>query len=38
MRAAPDQLDCVQSEWLGIATLGRQRSVGLNDVRFNVHR
>lgn len=38
MRAASDQLDCVQGEWLGTATLGQGRSAGLNDVRFCVHR
>lgn len=38
MRAASDQLDCVQGEWLGRATPGQERSVGLNDVSFNVHR
>lgn len=38
MRAASDQLDCVLGEWLGKATLGQGRSVGLNDVRFCVHR
>lgn len=38
MRAASDQLDCVQGEWLGTPTLVRGRSAGLNDVRFYVHR
>lgn len=31
MRAASDQLDCARGEWLGTVTLGRERSVGLND-------
>lgn len=38
MKAASDQLDCVQGEWLERATLGWKRSAGLNDVRFYVHR
>lgn len=38
MRPACDQLDCVPGEWLGKATPGSERSVGLNDVRFCVHR
>lgn len=37
MRAASDQLDCLQGEWLGRGTLGRERSAGLNDVSFKVH-
>lgn len=38
MKAISDQLACVQDEWLGRETLGRERSAGVNDVSFNVHR
>lgn len=38
VRAASDLLDCVQGEWLGRVTLGWERSAGLNDVSFNVHK
>lgn len=38
MKAASDQLDYVLGEWLGRATLGQERSLGLNDVSCNVHR